>query len=651
MIERGHRHPCPPLRLLAAQGNGADPLLLYTFPVSTGVSSNSAAKSVCLASGCLNLGAARGGYFRVRSACGRMLVIYGGASCVRDLGRGERPRADEEEQTAKEDSALVPTAWNMQHLAQRAWHCVWRPSWGWGVALRFALGPSVIDLRTARDPSGVFDEELHLGARWTAGNVPKFRSNEAQTARWERCTTIVNSGIVDRKEATQGRESGLKAGDGARRPKPERRLPLQSTVDQWVTFVDSRSTLLSVLQLVKGTIDPYNKAHRLTSALTGTVLERHLPSHTFLVTERITLAGITLAADLQHAFTTTVDATLRAKLPNVLRHFETTVNQPNLTSIFGSTAFAEKALQYTHPPKEKKEKAPAASAEPKAEKKPKNEEVDHDDDEKPYEAPKEKNPLDLLPKSTLNLGDWKRYLLWCGFLEVSQKYLFGSVGVLGTTNNSIITGALIPRGQQEMRSVVEVAPDWEGYTYERIDWTTRSKRRSSRLRLHGTLKFSWGQEVGRREEFLSVLRWSILSLTPLLDLLSGWLFDGCVPSTPAPIWQVVNTLGELVGTPIPSERQYPDAIEPRGVLRSAYRCPRKRSRTGFPYIHRHALMNVIRIKSFVHTHERVMGIDNLLVPQYSPSSYALWKLLIISHHLEGSRYGAHSHAWPVTPPH
>jgi elongation factor 1-gamma len=86
------------------------------------------------------------------------------------------------------------------------------------------------------------------------------------------------------------------------------------------------------------------------------------------------------------------------------------VNQPKLASVFGTTTFIEKALQYTPPPKEKKEKAPAAPAQPKAEKKPKKEEADdEEDDDKPYEeAPKEKNPLDLLPKSTFNLEDWKR---------------------------------------------------------------------------------------------------------------------------------------------------------------------------------------------------------------------------------------------------
>ena len=140
--------------------------------------------------------------------------------------------------------------------------------------------------------------------------------------------------------------------------------------------------------------------------------------------ERITLADIALAAELQCAFSSTVDASLRAKLPNVLRHYETIVNQPNLAPIFGKTAYVEKALQYTPPPKEKKEKAPAAPAQPKAEKKPKKEEAeDDDDDDKPYEeAPKEKNPLDLLPKSTLNLEDWKR--------AYSNKETRGSGGAL-----------------------------------------------------------------------------------------------------------------------------------------------------------------------------------------------------------------------------
>jgi hypothetical protein len=82
---------------------------------------------------CLNLGAARGYVVRVLSswfcsACGRMLVIYGGASCVRDLGRVERPRADEEEQTA-EDSCLASDAHCLGHTAPCTEGVALRPVW------------------------------------------------------------------------------------------------------------------------------------------------------------------------------------------------------------------------------------------------------------------------------------------------------------------------------------------------------------------------------------------------------------------------------------------------------------------------------------------------------------------------------------------
>jgi elongation factor 1-gamma len=145
---------------------------------------------------------------------------------------------------------------------------------------------------------------------------------------------------------------------------------------------------------------------RLTTSLT--TLEKHLATRTFLATERITLADITLAAELQQAFAFNIDAALRSKLPNILRHFETIVNQPSLTGIFGETTFTEKAAQYAPPAKEKKEKKEEAPK-PKVEKKPKKEEVDdEEDDDRPVEEPKAKNPLDFLPKSPFNLEDWKR---------------------------------------------------------------------------------------------------------------------------------------------------------------------------------------------------------------------------------------------------
>lgn len=53
-------------------------------------------------------------------------------------------------------------------------------------------------------------------------------------------------------------------------------------------------------------------------------------------------------------------------------------------------------------------------------------------------------------------------------LEASRKYLFGSMGVLGESNNSVISGALIARGQ-DIKPVVDVAPDFESYEYKKLD--------------------------------------------------------------------------------------------------------------------------------------------------------------------------------------
>ena len=53
-------------------------------------------------------------------------------------------------------------------------------------------------------------------------------------------------------------------------------------------------------------------------------------------------------------------------------------------------------------------------------------------------------------------------------LEASRKYLFGSVGVLGTSGDSVISGVLILRGPAA-EPVVNVAPDWESYGYTKLD--------------------------------------------------------------------------------------------------------------------------------------------------------------------------------------
>jgi len=203
-----------------------------------------------------------------------------------------------------------------------------------------------------------------------------------------------------------------------------------------------------------------------------------------------------------------------------MRHMDTVVHQPAIAGIFGPVPVLEAPLAYVAPKKEKeaKEAKPKPGPAPKAEKKPKAKADDEDDEDEDagHADPKVKNPLDDLPKSTFNLEDWKRaysnketrgpggalewfyehfdsagYSVWRvdfkypeeltqtfmssnqigGFfarLEASRKYLFGSVGVLGVNNASLISGALILRGTAS-EPVVNVAPDWESYTFTPLD--------------------------------------------------------------------------------------------------------------------------------------------------------------------------------------
>ncbi|KAG8215327.1 hypothetical protein J3R82DRAFT_8919 [Butyriboletus roseoflavus] len=300
-------------------------------------------------------------------------------------------------------------------------------------------------------------------------------------------------------------------------------LEEKALVDQWIHFAESEIDISTQLvnQMLRG-IFVYNKAIHNTlidrQARALNTLEAHLLTRTFVVGERITLADLTIASAVFRSVSLTVDAAARLKLVNTIRHLETIVNQPKLKVIFGEVEYVEKAVQYVPPKKETKPApAPAAPKEKKEKEKAKKEDEDEEDDGNLVpEEPKAKNPLDSLPKSSFNLEDWKRaysnkdtrgpdgalewfyanfdkegFSVWRvdfkyneeltlvfmssnqvgGFfnrLEASRKYLFGSVGVLGESNASVITGVLILRGQ-EVKAVVDCAPDWESYDYKKLD--------------------------------------------------------------------------------------------------------------------------------------------------------------------------------------
>jgi elongation factor 1-gamma len=231
-------------------------------------------------------------------------------------------------------------------------------------------------------------------------------------------------------------------------------------------------------------------------------IEQHLMNNTYLVGERITLADLFCAGIITRGFQFFYDKQWRQKNPAVTRWFETVVNQPIWTAVAGKFEFIEKPKLTNVPPKETPKPtgapAPAAAAAAPA---------------PAQDAPKPKHPCEALGKPAMALDEWKRYFsnnetpeamkwfwenvdfkewsLWKvdykyneeltltfmsnnligGFntrLEASRKYIFGCASVYGENNDSVIQGAFVIRGQ-EHEPVFDVAPDWESYSFQKLD--------------------------------------------------------------------------------------------------------------------------------------------------------------------------------------
>ncbi|KAI0144800.1 hypothetical protein BJ166DRAFT_539079 [Pestalotiopsis sp. NC0098] len=277
--------------------------------------------------------------------------------------------------------------------------------------------------------------------------------------------------------------------------------------------------------------DPYNKKTIDDAQKAATkaidVVEKHLLNNTFLVGERITLADLFAVGIISRGFQFFFDKEWRAKNPNVSRWYETVYNQKIYSDVAHPFELLEKpALENKAP---KKEAAPKAEK-PKAAPKPKAQAVD--EDEAPAE-PKPKHPIDLLPRSSYPLDEWKRfysnndeaesmkyfwetvpkdeYSLWSvkykyndeltrvfmssnligGFftrLEASRKHIFGCASVYGQDNDSVINGAFVIRGDNHEHAF-DVAPDWESYEFVKLD------RENPEDRAYVESMWKWDQPV------------------------------------------------------------------------------------------------------------------------------------------------------------
>jgi elongation factor 1-gamma len=279
-----------------------------------------------------------------------------------------------------------------------------------------------------------------------------------------------------------------------------------ASILKWMSFFNQEvlPTLAKQYAPLLG-FEPYNKKNVDDAgkevAKIAEVIEAHLLEHTFLVGERITLADLFAAGIITRGFQYFFDKTWRSAHPAITRWFLTVTNQPIYSDVADKLELLEKpALTNVAPKKPEQPKPaakPAAAAAP-AEDAP---------------APKPKHPIDLLPRATYPLDEWKRffsnhdekesmeyfwktipfeeYSIWRvdykyndeltltfmssnligGFnarLEASRKYLFGCASVYGEANASVIQGAFVIRGQ-EFAPVFDVAPDYESYSFVKLD--------------------------------------------------------------------------------------------------------------------------------------------------------------------------------------
>ncbi|XP_026731187.1 elongation factor 1-gamma [Trichoplusia ni] len=354
-------------------------------------------------------------------------------------------------------------------------------------------------------PNFVFGEtnkSAEFLKKFPAGKVPAYESADGKVL-------LSESNAI----AYYVSDAALRGGDAA----------TQARVWQWASWADSELLpascawvfpYLGIMQFNKQNVE--RAKQDLLAALK--VLDTHLLTRTFLVTERITLADIIVFTTLIHAFQHVLEPGVRASLRNVSRWWGTLAAQARVRAVLGALPLcaappvydAKKFQDLSHKKDsgdKKKEKKAEKKDQPKKKEEPQPELAD-EIDEKPKES---KDPFDSMPKGTFNMDDFKRcysnedeaksipyfwekfdpenYSIWyaeykypeelakvfmsCNLitgmfqrLDKMRKQAFASVCLFGEDNNSSISGVWVWRGQE---LAFPLSPDWQ-IDYESYDW-------------------------------------------------------------------------------------------------------------------------------------------------------------------------------------
>lgn len=292
-------------------------------------------------------------------------------------------------------------------------------------------------------------------------------------------------------------------------------------VIQWMSFADNEllPAVCSWTFPVQGIIVPANvnaatmqRARDELSTLLH-ALNQHLLTHTYLAAECITLADIVVCCTLLPAFQLVLDPEFRRPFGNVVRWFNTVINQPHVKSVLGDVKLCSEApsLKPAASGKAKEKKPKQENQKPKQPKQEKPKKQQKNEEEVELAPPKPVDPFASHPKSSWIVDDFKRFysnndedkaidyfwqhfdkenfsIWYCDYkyneeltltfmslnlisgmlqrLGNLRKNAFASMCVFGGDNNMSISGVWVWRGQD---LVFTLSPDWS-VEYDNFEW-------------------------------------------------------------------------------------------------------------------------------------------------------------------------------------
>jgi len=210
----------------------------------------------------------------------------------------------------------------------------------WGASLqrqtKYILSAAAIAGQVDLKPFefGVTNKSPEFLDKFPLGKIPAFEGNDG--------FTLVEGASIARYVASLAPESGLLGDD----------IKDAALVDQWIHFAEHEISSHTdiIWHLLQGLFQEKTYNEHIHKSLLERqerslkFLEQYISTREFLVTGKITLADIVVAAVILRAARVTLGATERALYPNIFAHYEKVAADPRIKDIFGVADFVEVSM-------------------------------------------------------------------------------------------------------------------------------------------------------------------------------------------------------------------------------------------------------------------------------------------------------------------